>query len=95
MLPRQVADRRQKNSVFLTREQSNKRSGARLKTESETGAYGRVRPACFVRVRPLSYAKPILRKKTRLFCSLLGEFVLGSPRVQIVDHALGFLTLLF
>ena len=45
-----------------TREQSNKRSGTRLKTESETGE------------RLLGHALPIssmiLRKKTRLFCSL-------------------------
>ena len=49
-----------------TREQSNKRSGTRLKTER------RVRLARFVRVRLLRHALPIslliLRKKNRLFC---------------------------
>ena len=40
-----------------TLEQSSKRSGARLKTKSKTGK------------KLLSYAKPILRKKTT-FCSL-------------------------
>ena len=40
------------------REQSNKRSGMRLKTESETGErrYGRVRLARFARVRLLRHA---------------------------------------
>ena len=57
-----------------TREHSNKRSGTRLKTESETGErrffllsphitphspYGRVRLARFARVRLLSHALPI------------------------------------
>ena len=52
-----------------TREQSNKRCGTRLKTESETGErrYGRVRLARFARVRLLRHALPIslliLRKK--------------------------------
>ena len=60
-----------------TREQSNKRSGMRLKTESETGErrfflsphtpVGRVRLARFARVRLLRHALPIslliLRKK--------------------------------
>ena len=56
-----------------TREQSNKRSGMRLKTESETGErrYGRVRLARFQRVRLLRHALPIslliLRKKTDCF----------------------------
>ena len=51
------------------REQSNKRSGTRLKTESETGErrYGRVRLARFARVRLVRHALPIslliLRKK--------------------------------
>ena len=52
-----------------TREQSDKRSGMRLKTESETGErpYGRVRLARFARVRLLRHALLIslliLRKK--------------------------------
>ena len=60
-----------------TREQSNKRCGTRLKTESETGErlfspsphtpYGRVRLARFARIRVLRHALPIslliLRKK--------------------------------
>ena len=64
-----------------TREQSNKRSGTRLKTESETGErpfflslhrpYGRVRLARFTHVRLLRHALPIslmiLRKKTDRF----------------------------
>ena len=56
-----------------TREQSNKRSGTRLKTESQTGErrYGRVRLARFARVRLLRHALPIslliLRKKTDCF----------------------------
>ena len=78
-----------------TREQSNKRSGTQLKTESETWGetlkirtvrfayfflsphtpYGRVRLPRFARVRLLRHYLPIslliLRKKTRLFCSLL------------------------
>ena len=53
-----------------TREQSNKRSGTRLKTESETKSEtgeGRVRLARFARIRLLLHALPIslliLRKK--------------------------------
>ena len=50
-----------------TREQSNKRCGTRLKTESETTPYGRVRLARFARIRLLRHALPIslliLRKK--------------------------------
>ena len=52
-----------------TREQSNKRSGTRLKTESETGErrYGRVRLARFACIRLLRHSLPIslliLRKK--------------------------------
>ena len=85
MPPRPVADRLKKIPYFCVFKYSR---AVKQKVWSETGAYGRVRPACFARVRPLSYAKPILRKKkNRLFCSLLGEFVLGSPRVQIVDHS--------
>jgi len=62
-----------------TREQSNKRSGTRLKTESETHTpVGRVRLARFARVRLLRHALPIslliLKKKNRLFCSLLTAF---------------------
>ena len=59
-----------------TREQSNKGSGTRLRTESETGErrYGRVRLARLARVRLLRHALPIslliLRKKEQLFCSL-------------------------
>ena len=60
-----------------TREQSNKRSGMRLKTESETGErrYGRVRLARFQRVRLLRHALPIslliLRKKPTVLQSTL------------------------
>ena len=65
-----------------TREQSNKRSGMRLKTESETGErrsphtpYGRVRLARFARVRFLRHALPIslpiLRKKPTVLQSKL------------------------
>ena len=46
-----------------TREQSNKRSGTRLKTESETGERGSVRLARFARVRLLRHALLILRRK--------------------------------
>ena len=52
-----------------TREQSKKRSGTRLKTDSEIGErrYGRVRLARFARVRLLRHTLPIslliLRKK--------------------------------
>ena len=59
-----------------TREQSNKRSGTRLRTESETRErrYRRVRLARLPRSRLLRHALPIslliLRKKNRLFCSL-------------------------
>ena len=56
-------------SYSSTREQSNKSSGTRLKTESG------VRLARFTRVRLLRHALMIslliLRKKTRLFCSLI------------------------
>ena len=55
-----------------TREQSNKRSGTRLKTESETA---RLRLARFARVRLLRHALPIslliLRKKTTVLQSNL------------------------
>ena len=67
-----------------TRGQSNKRSGTRLKTESETGKrfrflYGRVR--LFRGVRLLRHALPIsllILRKNRVFCSL----ALGSIRVK-------------
>ena len=56
-------------SYSSTREQSNKSSGTRLKKESG------VRLARFTRVRLLRHALMIslliLRKKTRLFCSLI------------------------
>ena len=71
---------------YATREQSNKRSGTKLKTESETWErerdlgrvsshkpYGRVRLARFARVRLLRHALPIsllILRKKRLFCSL-------------------------
>ena len=50
-------------------EQSNKRSGARLKTESETlASHGlRVRRARFARLRLSRYSLPILRKKADCF----------------------------
>ena len=54
-----------------TREQSNKRSGTRLKTESETGES--VRLARFARVRLLRHSLPIsllILRKNRPFCSL-------------------------
>ena len=62
-----------------TREQSNKRSGTRLKTESQTGErrYGRVRLARFARVRLLRHALPIslliLRKKPTVLQSTVVE----------------------
>ena len=65
-----------------TREQSNKRSGTSLKTERETGetphtSYGCARLARVGHVRLLRHAFQIslliLRKKTRLFCSLCGS----------------------
>ena len=56
-----------------TREQSNKRSGTRLKTESETG--GRVRLARFAHVTLLSHALPIslliLRKNPTVLQSIV------------------------
>ena len=59
-----------------TSEQSNKRTGSRLKTES-------VRRLRYSYIR---YAKPILRKKNRLFCSLLlmgcSELCLWKSRSQ-------------
>ena len=58
---------------YATREQSNKRSGTKLKTESETGDYGRVSLARFAPVRLLRHALPIslliLRKKTTVLQS--------------------------
>ena len=68
-----------------THEQSNKRSGTRLKTESETRErrffflsphmpYGRVRLARFARIRLFHHALLIsllILRKTRLFCSVL------------------------
>ena len=68
------------------REQSNKRSGTRLKTESETGerSYKRVRLARFARVRLVRRALPIslliLRKKPTVlqsifFCAQRFNFV--------------------
>ena len=62
-----------------TREQSNKRSGMGLKTESETGErrYARVRLARFVRVRLLRHALPISlliwRKKPTVLQSKLDQ----------------------
>ena len=57
-----------------TREQSNKRCGTRLKTESETTPYGRVRLARFARIRLLRHALPIslliLRKKPTVLQSI-------------------------
>ena len=61
-----------------TREQSNKRSGTRLKTESETEKrrYGRVRLARFARVRLFRHALPIFllilrKKKTTVLQSII------------------------
>ena len=65
-----------------TLEQSNKRSGMRLKTESKTGdflsphtPYGRVRLARFARIRLLRHALPIslliLRKKPTVLQSIM------------------------
>ena len=74
-------------SIFAyssTREQSNKKSGTKLKTESETGdrrLTGRVRLARFTRVRLLRHALPIsllILRKNRLFCSLVGTVFLGN-----------------
>ena len=67
-----------------TREQSNKRSRTRLKTESETGErrvfflsphtpYGRVRLARFARMKLIRHALPFsfpILRKNRLVCSL-------------------------
>ena len=59
------------------REQSNKRSGTRLKTESEP--YGRVRLARFARVRLLRHALPIslliLRKEPTVLQSTLNAIL--------------------
>ena len=69
-----------------TREQSNKRSGTRLKTESETGErrYGRVRLARFARIRLLRHALPIslliLRKKPTVLQSSLAHKVFILPK---------------
>ena len=72
------------NRIFAyssTREQSNKRSGTRLKTESETGERrpGIVRLARFARVRLLCNALPIslLKQKPRMSCIPLSDY----PRV--------------
>ena len=62
-----------RNFACSNGEQSNERSGTRLRTESETGErrYGRVRLASFDRVRLLRHVLPIslliLRKKTDCF----------------------------
>ena len=61
--------------AYLTREQSNKRSGTRLKTESEPyPPDGRVRLARFARVRLLRHALPIslliLRRKPPVLQSI-------------------------
>ena len=69
-----------------TREQSNKRSKTRLKTESETGErrYGRVRLARFARVRLLRHTLPIslliLRKKQTVLQSNVQREVLGMKK---------------
>ena len=83
MPPRPVADRLQKNSVFLRIQvlASSQTKGL----ERDWGLWAceaRVLRAC----ETLKLRETDFEKKTRLFCSLLGEFVLGSPRVQIVDH---------
>ena len=87
-------------SIFAyssTREQSNKRSGTKLKTESETGErryflsphtpYGRVRLARFTRVRLLRHALPIslliLRKKSTV---LKSSFSI-KPKGQQMDSS--------
>ena len=65
-----------------TREQSNKRSGTRLRTESETGErrYGRVRLARLARVRLLRHALPIslliLRRKPTVLQSMMWQNVI-------------------
>ena len=64
--PLRLIECRLQNSLYFlriqvpTREQSNKRSGTRLKTESETGErpYGRVRLVRFARVRLFRHALP-------------------------------------
>ena len=79
-----------------TREQSNKRSGTRLKTESENGErgfclsshtpYGRVRLARFARLRLLRHALPnsllILRKKTDCFAVYFSKKNFGGLSQQ-------------
>ena len=68
-----------------THEQSNKRCGTRLKTESESGErrYGRVRLARFARIRLLRHALPIssliLREKTDCF-AVYGRVALWNKR---------------
>ena len=63
-----------------TREQSNKRSTMRLKTESETGEFSRL--ARFARVRLLRHALPIslliLRKKPTVLQSKMMVSVLNK-----------------
>ena len=69
-----------------TREQSNKRSGTRLKTESETGVFlspHSVRLARFARVRLLRHALPISwlilrKKKTDCFAVYLITYSLND-----------------
>ena len=66
-----------------TREQSIKRSGTRLKTESETGERGCVRLARFARARLLRHALPIslliLGKNQTVLQSLV-------PRKMVIDN---------
>ena len=65
--------------VFKTREQSNKRSGTRLKTESETGERR------FTPVRLLRHVfliSLLILRKYRLFCSL-AEIALKSPFIRV------------
>ena len=72
-----------------TREQSNKRSGTRLRTESETRERrdGRVRLARLARVRLLRHALPIslliLRKKQTVLQSTRWQnVILFNPSAQ-------------
>ena len=64
-----------------SREQLNKRSGTRVKTESKTGErrYGRERLARFARIRLLRHALPIsllvLRKKPTVLQSTKAEVI--------------------
>ena len=75
------------------REQSNKTSGTRLKTESETGRFF-FRLTRFARVRLLRHSLPIslliLRKKKQRFCSLgftPYKYIIQKQKIPLEKHA--------